>query len=102
MRPKNRRIVPPSRGRMFSTHVMRTFAAIAGVVVLATNPVTAQAPAAGSSPVKGVSVEGITEYRLANGLRVLLFPDKSNHQTRVTGRYLAARRPEAKGRPGMA
>src|SRR5256885_14765211 len=102
MRPKNRRIVPPSRGRMFSTHVMRTFAAVAGVVVLATNPVTAQAPAAGSSPVKGVSVEGITEYRLAKGLRGLLFPDKSKPQTTVDVTYLVGSRHEGHGGTGKA
>jgi len=28
-----------------------------------------------AAPEKVTSVEGITEYRLANGLRVLLFPD---------------------------
>ena len=87
---------------MFSTHVMRTFAAVAGVVVLATKPVTAQAPAAGSSPVKGVSVEGITEYRLANGLRVLLFPDKSKPQTTVNVTYLVGSRHEGYGETGMA
>jgi zinc protease len=26
---------------------------------------------------KVVSVEGVTEYRLANGLQILLYPDKS-------------------------
>ena len=37
------------------------------------------APAAASTeaPLRVASVEGITEYRLANGLRVLLFPDPS-------------------------
>ena len=29
------------------------------------------------APVKGASVEGITEYTLGNGLQVLLFPDQS-------------------------
>ena len=33
--------------------------------------------AAPSGAVKVASVEGITEYRLPNGLRVLLFPDPS-------------------------
>ncbi len=70
--------------------------------MLATNPVTAQAPAAGSSPVKGVSVEGITEYRLANGLRVLLFPDKSKPQTTVNVTYLVGSRHEGYGETGMA
>ena len=39
-------------------------------------PKKAAAPAAApGKPEKVTSVEGITEYRLANGLRVLLFPD---------------------------
>jgi len=87
---------------MFSTHVMRTIVAAAGVVVLATNPLHAQAPTAGSPPVKGVSVEGITEYRLANGLRVLLFPDKSKPQTTVNVTYLVGSRHEGYGETGMA
>lgn len=33
--------------------------------------------AAAAGPVKVTSVEGITEYRLRNGMRVLLFPDAS-------------------------
>ena len=37
---------------------------------------------AGDAPARIASVEGITEYRLANGLRVLLFPDRS--QSKVT------------------
>src|SRR5687767_13702353 len=31
----------------------------------------------GTAPTKVAEVEGITEYRLANGLKVLLFPDPS-------------------------
>jgi zinc protease len=33
---------------------------------------------------QGPSVEGITEYRLANGLRVLLFPDASGRPSPST------------------
>jgi zinc protease len=41
-------------------------------------PDAAPPPAASpATPQKGASVEGITEYRLGNGLRVLLFPDQS-------------------------
>ena len=87
---------------MFSTHVLRAFATVAGVVVLTARPVPAQAPTAGSSPVKGVTVEGITEYRLTNGLRVLLFPDKSKPQTTVNVTYLVGSRHEGYGETGMA
>ena len=42
------------------------------------------APAAPlAAPVKVTSVEGITEYRLGNGLRVLLFPDPSKPSVTV-------------------
>lgn len=32
---------------------------------------------ANNKPVKVTSVEGITEYKMDNGLKVLLFPDQS-------------------------
>ena len=60
---------------------------------------TAAAPAA---PVKGASVEGITEYRLANGLRVLLFHDQSKATVTVNITYLVGSRHEAYGETGMA
>jgi zinc protease len=48
------------------------------------------------------SVEGITEYRLANGLRVLLFPDQSKQTTTVNVTYLVGSRHEDYGETGMA
>ena len=48
------------------------------------------------------SVEGITEYRLANGLRVLLFPDSSKPTTTVNVTYLVGSRHENYGETGMA
>lgn len=89
---------------MSPSHVLRTLAAAAaaGVVVLASSSAMAQAPNAASSLVKGVSVEGITEYRLPNGLRLLLFPDKSKPQTTVNITYLVGSRQEGYGETGMA
>src|SRR5690348_4585124 len=87
---------------MSSTHVLRTIATVAGAVVLLPSAAVAQAPTAASSPAKGVSVEGITEYRLSNGLRVLLFPDKSKPQTTVNVTYLVGSRHEGYGETGMA
>lgn len=87
---------------MSSTPVLRTIAAAAGVVVLTLSSAIAQAQNAGSSLVKGVSIEGITEYRLPNGLRVLLFPDKSKPQTTVNLTYLVGSRQEGYGETGMA
>jgi zinc protease len=54
------------------------------------------------APVKGATVEGITEYRLANGLKVLLFPDQSKPTVTVNITYLVGSRHEAYGETGMA
>jgi len=51
---------------------------------------------------QGASVEGITEYTLANGLRVLLFPDKTKPTTTVNVTYLVGSRHENYGETGMA
>ena len=53
-------------------------------------------------PVHVASVEGITEYRLDNGLRVLLFPDPSQPQTTVNITYFVGSRHEGYGETGMA
>jgi len=44
----------------------------------------------GSEPRKIASVEGITEYQLENGLRVLLFPDNSQSKVTVNMTVLVA------------
>jgi zinc protease len=59
-------------------------------------------PALPEGVVRGPSVEGITEYRLANGLRVLLFPDASKPTTTVNVTYLVGSRHESYGETGMA
>ncbi|MGW8370266.1 MAG: insulinase family protein, partial [Gammaproteobacteria bacterium] len=48
------------------------------------------------------SVEGITEYRLDNGLQVLLFPDPSKATITVNVTYLVGSVHEAYGETGMA
>nr|WP_307721892.1 M16 family metallopeptidase [Pseudoduganella plicata] len=52
--------------------------------------------------VKGPSIEGITEYRLANGMKVLLFPDASKPTVTVNVTYLVGSRHENYGETGMA
>ncbi|MEO6390308.1 MAG: pitrilysin family protein [Pyrinomonadaceae bacterium] len=52
--------------------------------------------------VRVTSVEGITEYRLANGLRVLLFPDQTKQTITVNMTYLVGSRHESYGETGMA
>src|SRR5262252_9293785 len=51
---------------------------------------------------KVTSVEGITEYRLDNGLKVLLFPDNSKPSVTVNVTYLVGSRNEGYGETGMA
>jgi zinc protease len=63
-------------------------------------PTGAQESGADLEPL--ASVEGITEYRLDNGLRVLLFPDPSKPQITVNITYLVGSRHEGYGETGMA
>jgi zinc protease len=60
---------------------------------------SADTPAA---PTKVVTVEGITEYRCDNGLRVLLFPDPSSSKVTVNCTVLVGSRHEGYGETGMA
>ena len=48
------------------------------------------------------TVEGVTEYRLANGLKVLLMPDASKPTATVNMTYLVGSRHESYGETGMA
>jgi len=65
----------------------------------------AAAPAIGQAQghaTRITSVEGITEYRLANGLKVLLFPDTSKPTVTEKITYLVGSRHENYGETGMA
>ena len=66
----------------------------------------AQAPATQALTIAGLkatsSVEGISEFRLPNGLRVLLAPDASKPTTTVNITYLVGSRHENYGETGMA
>ncbi|MFD2203211.1 M16 family metallopeptidase [Shivajiella indica] len=53
-------------------------------------------------PIKVTTVEGITEYQLANGLRVLLFPDLTKETITVNITYLVGSKHENYGETGMA
>jgi zinc protease len=72
-------------------------AVVAGVLLLA-----AQASALTPPPRKITSVEGITEYRLDNGLQVLLFPDPSRPKVTVNLTVFVGSRHEGYGETGMA
>lgn len=54
------------------------------------------------SQTKVASVEGITEYKLDNGLNVLLFPDTSKPTVTVNITYMVGSRNEGYGESGMA
>ncbi len=58
--------------------------------------------AAAELPQKVVTIEGVTEYRLANGLRVLAVPDPSADTVTVHITYLVGSRHEGYGEKGMA
>jgi len=62
-------------------------------------PATAQPPGA---PRQTTTVEGITEYALDNGMRVLLFPDQSQSTVTVNVTYMVGSRHEGYGETGMA
>lgn len=63
---------------------------------------TANASGPGSMPEKIVTIEGITEYRLHNGVRVLLFPDSSSSKVTVNLTVFVGSRHEGYGETGMA
>ena len=80
-------------------------AALAAPAWAAKKPKTPPAPppaAAPAAPERVTTVEGITEYRLANGLRVLLFPDQTKQTITVNVTYLVGSRHENYGETGMA
>src|SRR6267154_5684229 len=69
-------------------------------------PALAPAQSGGTGLPPGVqrvtSVEGVTEYRLANGLKILLIPDRSIDTVTVNVTYLVGSRQEGYGETGMA
>jgi zinc protease len=85
--------------------VMIFCAAIFGVAIWVASGVLIFAQNAPTPP-KGVeritTVEGITEYRLSNGLRVLLFPDPTKQTFTVSITYLVGSKHESYGETGMA
>jgi len=75
---------------------MRSLAPLALLAALAA------APAFADAPIKVTTIEGITEYRLDNGLRVLLAPDATKPTTTVNVTYEVGSRMEKYGETGMA
>ena len=72
---------------------------VAGLCLTSASAALATLPA---GVTQGATVEGITEYRLQNGLRILLFPDATQPKTTVNLTYLVGSRMENYGETGMA
>src|SRR5476649_293842 len=68
-------------------------------LAITTGSIAAQLP---QGVTKVASVEGITEYDLSNGLRVLIFPDASKPTATVNITVLVGSRHEGYGETGMA
>jgi len=78
-------------------------AALAMALLLLNPPLTAANEAALPASVTKVrSVEGVQEYRLRNGLQVLLYPDRTKPTVTVNVTYKVGSRMENYGETGMA
>jgi len=76
--------------------------ALSVTLLLAAGFASAQNFALPGGVTRGHSIEGITEYRLSNGLRVVLYPDPSKPTATVNITYLVGSRHENYGETGMA
>jgi zinc protease len=93
------------RSRILLAACAAVIPALSVPALAAKKPKPAPAPppvAAPAPPERVTSVEGITEYRLANGLRVLLFPDPTKQTITVNLTVLVGSRHENYGETGMA
>ena len=77
----------------------RSIACLALPLALVSTSASATLPAGVE---QGPTVEGVTEYTLPNGLRVLLFPDATQPKTTVNVTYLVGSHQENYGETGMA
>jgi zinc protease len=75
---------------------------ILGLTGLASAGAFAVAPKLPAAAQQVRSIEGVTEYRLANGLQVLLYPDQSSSTVSVNVTYKVGSRHESYGETGMA
>src|SRR5882724_2878811 len=84
--------------------MLRTNALLPALLLVAALPALGQPARAGlpAGVARVTSVEGVTEYRLANGLRILLIPDRSIDTVTVNVTYLVGSRQEGYGETGMA
>ncbi len=89
---------------------MKLAAAMIWLAACGSAPLPVRATAAPPPPVqapiapaeKVLTVEGITQYRLANGMQILLFPDPTQSTITVNITYVVGSRFEGYGETGMA
>jgi len=83
---------------------MKVLTSLLAVVLICftTNITSAQEMKMPEGVTAGPSVEGISEYNLENGLKVLLFPDQSKPTITVNITYMVGSRHESYGETGMA
>src|SRR6202453_3232019 len=75
---------------------------ILGLAALASSSAFAVPPKPPATAQQVRSIEGVTEYRLANGLQVLLYPDQSSSTVSINVTYKVGSRHESYGETGMA
>src|SRR6218665_910039 len=101
--PEAPRMTLPSRPRLLVAALLLVAApALAEAPAAPKAASSVRAPAKATSPAPLTSVEGISEYRLDNGLRVLLFPDPTKPTVTVNLTYFVGSRHEGYGETGMA
>lgn len=88
--------------RLAHLRVAFALAFITPALLVAQRPSAKAKASAPAAVVKGPTVEGITQYTLANGLKVLLFPDASQPTATVNITYHVGSRNEGYGEKGMA
>ncbi len=81
------------------SHELRRFPL---ALLLAAQLVLGAEPASAAPAAKVIAIEGVTEYALDNGLKVLLYPDDSSTTTTVNITYKVGSRFESYGETGMA
>ena len=83
---------------MITRHLLWCLGVVAILIGVSRTAYADERPA----PQKVVTIEGITEYHLDNGLRVLLSPDPSRSTVTVNMTVLVGSRHEGYGEAGMA
>ena len=99
---QNRRPHPASYRASFHASLRAQCCALFLVGIFALLPQIAAAQALPKGVSKITAIEGITEYRLNNGLKILLLPDASKPTVTVNITYLVGSRHENYGETGMA